>query len=121
MRDGWNATTIGEVASINPKGIALAKDAPFVPMDAVKVGKRYVDYFEPRGERSGARAKSGDVLFARITPCLENGKVAQIQEGVGECGGSTEFIVVRGTETIISDFIELAILISTPDFITTHP
>ena len=105
MRDGWTETTIGEVASINPKEIALAKDAPFVPMDAVKVGKRFVDYFEPRGERSGARAKSGDVLFARITPCLENGKVAQIQVGVGACGGSTEFIVVRGSEKIYSDFI----------------
>ena len=105
MRDGWTETTIGEVASINPKEIALAKDAPFVPMDAVKVGKRFVDYFEPRGERSGARAKSGDVLFARITPCLENGKVAQIQVGVGACGGSTEFIVVRGSEIIDSDFI----------------
>ena len=103
--EGWTKTTIGEVASINPKESALAMDAPFVPMDAVKVGKRFVDYFEPRGERSGARAKSGDVLFARITPCLENGKVAQIQDGVGACGGSTEFIVVRGTETIDSDFI----------------
>ena len=103
--DGWTETTIGKEASINPKESALALDAPFVPMDAVKVGKRFVDYFEPRGERSGARAKSGDVLFARITPCLENGKVAQIQDGVGVCGGSTEFIVLRGTETINSDFI----------------
>jgi type I restriction enzyme S subunit len=103
--DGWTETTIGKEALINPKESALALDAPFVPMDAVKVGKRFVDYFEPRGERSGARAKSGDVLFARITPCLENGKVAQIQDGVGVCGGSTEFIVLRGTETINSDFI----------------
>jgi type I restriction enzyme S subunit len=103
--DDWTETTIGKVASINPKEAALAKDAPFVPMDAVKVGKRFVNYFEPRGERSGARAKSGDVLFARITPCLENGKVAQIQDDVGACGGSTEFIVVRGTEYINSDFI----------------
>lgn len=103
--DDWTQTTIGKEALINPKQSALAKDAPFIPMDAVKVGKRFVDYFEPRGERSGARAKSGDVLFARITPCLENGKVAQIQDGVGACGGSTEFIVVRGTETINSDFI----------------
>jgi type I restriction enzyme S subunit len=103
--DDWTETTIGKVALINPKEAALAKDAPFVPMDAVKVGKRFVNYFEPRGERSGARAKSGDVLFARITPCLENGKVAQIQDDVGACGGSTEFIVVRGTEYINSDFI----------------
>jgi type I restriction enzyme S subunit len=103
--DDWTETTIGEEAVVNPKETALAEDAPFVPMDAVKVGKRFVDYFEPRGERSGARARSGDVLFARITPCLENGKVAQIQDGVGACGGSTEFIVMRGSKTIDSDFI----------------
>ena len=104
MRDNWTETTLGDVALVNPRESALSKEAPFVPMDAVHVGKRFVTYFEPRGERSGARANSDDVLFARITPCLENGKVAQIQKGMGPCGGSTEFIVVRGSENMLSDF-----------------
>ena len=103
--DGWTETTLGKVATLNPRESALSKDAPFVPMDAVRVGERFVTYFEPRGERSGARANEDDILFARITPCLENGKVAQIQKGFGLCGGSTEFIVVRGSETMLSDFI----------------
>ena len=104
MRDGWAETTLGEVAVLNPKESALSVDSPFIPMDAVHVGKRYIQYHEPRGDRSGARANTGDVLFARITPCLENGKVAQIQNGIERCGGSTEFIVIRGTNVLDSDF-----------------
>jgi type I restriction enzyme S subunit len=102
--DDWTETTLGEVALLNPKEPALSADSPFIPMDAVHVGKRYVQYHEPRGDRSGARANTGDVLFARITPCLENGKVAQIQDGIERCGGSTEFIVIRGTNAFGSDF-----------------
>ena len=102
--DDWTETTLGDIALLNPKELALSADSPFIPMDAVHVGKRYVQYHEPRGERSGARANTGDVLFARITPCLENGKVAQIQNGIERCGGSTEFIVIRGTNVFDSDF-----------------
>jgi type I restriction enzyme S subunit len=105
MSSGWTRTTLGEVAVVNPKMGPLSEDAPFVPMDAVHVGKRFVAYYESRGERSGARAFGGDVLFARITPCLENGKVAQLPYGAGPCGGSTEFIVIRGSKSISSDFV----------------
>lgn len=102
--DDWSETTLGDVAVLNPKESALSADSPFIPMDAVHVGKRYIQYHEPRGDRNGARANTGDVLFARITPCLENGKVAQIQSGIERCGGSTEFIVIRGTNMFDSDF-----------------
>jgi len=102
--DGWTETTLGEAAIVNPQLPALDAAAPFAPMDAINVGRRFVTYFEPRGQRSGARASSGDVLFARITPCLENGKVAQVPDGVGPCGGSTEFIVIRGSDKMTADF-----------------
>ncbi len=50
-----------------------------------------------REGRSGSKFQNGDTLFARITPCLENGKtafVAFMEEGeVGR--GSTEFVVLR--------------------------
>ena len=105
MRDSWTETTLGEAASVNPPEAALNQNAPFIPMDSVHVGKRFAQYFEPRGERRGARAKGGDILFARITPCLENGKVAQVPSYVERCGGSTEFIVIRGTAVAISDFL----------------
>ena len=46
---------------------------------------------------SGKRSQNGDTLFAKITPCLENGKTGFVM-GMPEgtvCGGSTEFIVLR--------------------------
>jgi restriction endonuclease S subunit len=107
LRVDWTETTLGEIAQLNPREAALSDSSPFVPMDAVHVGKRYVQYFESRGSRSGARADDGDVLFARITPCLENGKVAQVPVGTGRCGGSTEFIVIRQTERVTADYLYL--------------
>lgn len=103
--DDWVETTLGEVAELNPPEPALSNTDHFAPMDAVHVGKRWIQYTEERRDRNGARARAGDVLFARITPCLENGKVAQVQSELKRCGGSTEFIVVRGTEKCTSDFL----------------
>ena len=54
--------------------------------------------FELREKSTNVRFKNGDTLFARITPCLENGKTAYVyflQDGEVACG-STEFIVLRG-------------------------
>ena len=105
MRDDWVETVLGEVALLNPSEPALSNTDHFAPMDAVHVGKRWLQYTEERNDRNGARARAGDVLFARITPCLENGKVAQVQPELDRCGGSTEFIVLRGTEKCTSDFL----------------
>ena len=77
MRDGWPELPLGNVVLVNPREPALPEDAPFVPMEAIEPGKRWVVGTQTRGTRSGARFRGGDVLFARITPCLENGKVAQ--------------------------------------------
>ncbi len=105
MRDGWTQTTLGDVASVGPKEPPLSIDDPFVPMDAVSTDGRWVEYTEPRGSRSGARAAAEDVLFARITPCLENGKVAQVPPGIERCGGSTELLVIRPSQQTIPAFI----------------
>ena len=101
----WPVKTLGEVAVVNPSEPALSEDAPFVPMDAVTAGKRDVQYTQPRGQRSGARARAGDILFARITPCLQNGKVALVQDEITRCGGSTEFIVVRAGSEVLNGYL----------------
>jgi type I restriction enzyme S subunit len=47
-----------------------------------------------------------DVLFAKITPCMENGKAAiarHLENGTG--AGSTEFFVLRPTSRILSEYI----------------
>jgi len=73
---------------------------PFVSMDAVDPSSRYVQASEVRiFNGSGSRFCAGDILMARITPCLENGKIAQFDADKDEMGhGSTEFIIIRGRE-----------------------
>jgi type I restriction enzyme, S subunit len=57
--------------------------------------------------RKGLRPfKDGDVLFAKITPSMENGKSAVARGLVGGHGiGSTEFHVLRPSELVLADFI----------------
>lgn len=105
MRDGWREVSLGEVAQVNPREPALQEDAPFVPMEAIEPGRRWVTGSQIRGTRSGARFRGGDVLFARITPCLENGKVAQYPPELGRAGGSTELIVLRAKDELDPSFL----------------
>ena len=48
----------------------------------------------------------GDILFAKITPCVENGKVARISGLDGSLGlGSTEFHAIRPAENTDGDYL----------------
>jgi type I restriction enzyme S subunit len=50
--------------------------------------------------------KEGDVIFAKITPCMENGKCAIAKNLINEIGfGSTEFHVIRPDGSILSEWI----------------
>ena len=90
---------IGEAFEINPKvSIKRGTSVPFISMDRLEPGRRDVDPAEIRSYSSGSKFKPGDTLMARITPCLENGKIARYSPK-GEltpAAGSTEFIVLRG-------------------------
>ena len=75
---------------------------PLIDIDKITPGYKYVrneETVEYTGQ-SGAKFQDHDVLFARITPCLENGKVA-IADTNGHNGiGSTELFVFRGIEGV---------------------
>ena len=74
-----------------------------VDMAAVNADSRSTYPFEERPFKGGgSRFQDGDTLMARITPCLENGKIARYRAlGATESGhGSTEFIVIRGRPDI---------------------
>lgn len=86
---------LDDVANLNPSDPPLSDTDPFLSMDGVREWHRNPARFEVKGHRGGVRARAGDVLMARITPCLENGKIAQVPENIPRCGGSTEFIVFR--------------------------
>lgn len=79
-----------------PRGV----NVPFVSMDIVTPGTRKVYPVQERpASGSGSKFAPGDTLFARITPCLENGKIAQYA-GDRPGMGSTEFFVLRARDGI---------------------
>lgn len=80
-----------------PKGIA-----PYVDMAALPTDSFFIEEVSSRPAAGGARFMRDDVLLARITPCLENGKAAFAANLVpGEVYvGSTEFIVMRSKQGV---------------------
>ena len=96
---------------INPK-VELTKDEvyPYVEMSEVNPAKGYVrKSINRKFKGGGAKFEDGDTLFARITPCLENGKISRFKSNGSDTKkgfGSTEFIVFRAKEGI-----------SDPDFV----
>lgn len=103
---------LGEVCLINPKSCTLRDDTEvsFIPM--TKVGEHgefdaseIKNYSEVK--KCFTNFQNGDILFAKITPCMENGKGAiahNMKNGIGF--GSTEFHVLRpDTDKITSEWL----------------
>lgn len=113
----WRMGTLGEIAEINPRlSIKKGEDAFFVEMEALPTKGFFIQEVQRREFSGGSKFQNGDVLFARITPCMENGKVAVVSEiPQNEVAfGSTEFIVLRGRSFSLSAF--LATLVRNEDF-----
>ncbi|HPR34483.1 MAG TPA: restriction endonuclease subunit S [Anaerolineaceae bacterium] len=105
---GWELFTFSDFVTINPSvKLDSSTEYSFVEMKNLNENYRYVSPSITRKLTGGARFQEKDTLFARITPCLENGKICQVtnlQNGVGF--GSTEFLVFRGKAGISdSDFV----------------
>ena len=101
---GWVETSIGQLCRVNPRSFTnpVEDDCPisFVPMAAVEARTGRIDLSGVRLYREVRKGytpfSEGDVLFAKITPCMENGKVAVARGLTNESGcGSTEFHVLR--------------------------
>jgi restriction endonuclease S subunit len=103
---GWPIKRLGDpnVATINPRlagnSMPANKDFSFVPMADVDeiwgriVGKQVRPYSSVMCGFTSFQ--DNDVLFAKITPCMQNGKAAIARTLVGGCGfGSTEFHILR--------------------------
>ncbi|TCT45178.1 restriction endonuclease subunit S [Vibrio crassostreae] len=98
----FEAKPITDLLDFNPKRtVKKGTIAPFIDMAALPTSSRDVDEIAKKEFKSGgAKFSNGDTLFARITPCLENGKTAKVSGlSKGENGfGSTEFIVMSAKE-----------------------
>lgn len=102
---GWGLTTLGNCCELNPKRPRNIEDelmVSFVPMTAVSEnGQMDCSDIRPYSEvkKGFTYFAESDVLFAKITPCMENGKGAiakGLSNGIG--AGSTEFHVLRPIE-----------------------
>ena len=94
---------LAEIIRINPAIAHNSGDSDelvaFVPMAAVSADPPTVTVSEIRPLSSVKNGFSyfqdGDILVAKITPCFENGKIAQVRIEQQHGFGSTEFYVVR--------------------------
>ncbi len=105
---------LGEICKINPRaqrhGYASDTLVSFVPMAAVDERLGAIAIREDRSIADVSKGytpfQDGDVLFAKITPCMENGKVAiarDLTNGMGS--GSTEFYVLRPDGKVLGEYI----------------
>jgi len=114
LPEGWILEQIKELCAFNPKQERDLSDTltvSFVPMSCVseKTKKIQIHDTKPLGEvRKGyTHFAEEDVIFAKITPCMENGKVAVARNLTnGIACGSTEFHVLRSCGGVIPDYLQ---------------
>ncbi|WP_103308913.1 MULTISPECIES: restriction endonuclease subunit S [unclassified Pseudomonas] len=115
LPETWEQARLTDVCELNPR--LLAEDRPndgttvtFVPMSAVDEDSGVISKPETRSFTEVAKGytsfRERDVLFAKVTPCMENGKAAvarDLENGLGF--GSTEFHVLRPTGVVLPEYV----------------
>jgi len=109
LPDSWIWVRLGEVVEVNPNKIKIDigenELVDFIPMK--NVSESSPEIIEKNFEKFKDLQKGytqfikNDILFAKITPCMENGKTAIISDLKEKIGyGSTEFHILRSTKII---------------------
>src|ERR1041385_9243183 len=104
---------LGEISEINPQRnfeLEASDECSFIPMDAVDETTASVMRLQTRPFEELRKGYTpfieNDVIIAKITPCMENGKCAiakRLKNAVGF--GSTEFHVLRAGKTVIPEWL----------------
>ena len=114
LPSGWEWKTLADISEVNPRRpiIKRSDEIPtsFVPMAAVdEVEGRFAQVeTKPFGEikREYTYFEENDVVFAKITPCMENGKAAVARGLLDGFGfGTTEFHVLRPKPGVLPAWI----------------
>ncbi len=116
LPQGWASCTLADIAAVNPKTVAdESLTAGFVPMSHAPTSYHGELLFDEKlwGEikKSYTNFQDGDVIFAKVTPCFENGKAAIVDDlpnGIG--AGSSEFYVLRPHCSDISQKLLFALI-----------
>lgn len=110
----YKCKKLSELAFINPRtDLSMLNDTDemsFIPMEDISD-----DYGEWQNKKTGKKAdvkgytkfQNGDIVWARITPCMQNGKSALLSNLINGKGyGSTEFHIVRiNSDEILPQYI----------------
>ena len=109
MKSDWQVKKLGDIVEFNPtERLPNGAIAKKISMDMLQPFTKDIFQYELQPYNGGAKFRNGDTIMARITPCLENGKVSKVniltKDEVGF--GSTEYIVLRAIPNV-----------SDPDFI----
>ena len=97
---------LSEIADLNPKrSITKGTVARSIEMAQLPTSGSFPSGWDIKEYNGGMKFQNGDTLMARITPCLENGKVAYINflKDNEVAFGSTEYIVISSKGTIASE------------------
>lgn len=110
---------VTDFIEFNPRCGATKSQVAFVDMQKLPLSASMIENWSRREAPGGARFCNGDTLLARITPCLENGKVGFVDFlAHGETGaGSTEFIVMRASPGVAAP---VSFFIATDDEFRSH-
>ena len=107
--NGWHNIKAEDFIDFNPREhLPQGTTAKKVSMEKLQPFSRSIASYNIASFSGGTKFRNGDTIMARITPCLENGKTAQVncleENEVGF--GSTEFIVMRAKPSVSDrDFI----------------
>ncbi len=112
LPEGWAEVRVADVCAVNPRDGHLDDEVEvtFVPMAAVSEVTGTIERPEVRKTQDVRKGFTSfvdeDVIFAKITPCMENGKSA-VATGLlnGRGYGSTEFVVLRSKGGINPSFL----------------
>ena len=116
MREDRVEVKLGEITELNPKLLNKDKidgelEVQFLPMKLVeevsnKIHLHEIRKFKEVQKKSYTYFAESDVLFAKVTPCMENGKIAiakNLKNGIGY--GSSEFHIFRCSEIVLNNFL----------------
>lgn len=117
--EGWEEVKLGEAILVNPReSLDKVNKYKKVSMGDVKEHTKKISGYELERYNGGAKFRNGDTLFARITPCLENGKISYVDilEENEIAFGSTEFLVLREKKNVtLNDYIYY--LVKSPEIV----
>lgn len=94
----WEEKRLEDIIDVNPPvKLKKGESYPFIDIDKVSPTRRSVTNEEVKvyDGQSSSKFCDGDTVFSRITPCLENRKIAKVAIEGDAAFGSTEFYVFR--------------------------